>query len=189
MNTHTSDTTTDAPLVSAHGLTKHYEGFSLEGVDLDVREGEVVGFVGKNGAGKSTTIKALLGLIATDGGTSSVLGTPSELLSRSTGVHAVTIRNILSALKKDGILFVKYGTGGATLRRPPHEITLYDICMALEPDFLSKLMGIHDEPSPLCPVGRNIHGVLEHSYEKVREDLSESLRGITLEDILEEIHL
>ena len=82
MNTHTSDTTTDAPLVSAHGLTKHYEGFSLEGVDLDVREGEVVGFVGKNGAGKSTTIKALLGLIATDG------GTPSELLSRPEGAHA-----------------------------------------------------------------------------------------------------
>ena len=70
MNTHTSDTTTDAPLVSARGLTKHYEGFSLEGVDLDVREGEIVGFVGKNGAGKSTTIKALLGLIATDSGTS-----------------------------------------------------------------------------------------------------------------------
>lgn len=88
MNTHTSDTTTDAPLVSAHGLTKHYEGFSLEGVDLDIREGEVVGFVGKNGAGKSTTIKALLGLIATDGGTSSVLGTPSELLSRPEGAHA-----------------------------------------------------------------------------------------------------
>ena len=88
MNTHTSDTTTDAPLVSAHGLTKHYEGFSLEGVDLDVREGEVVGFVGKNGAGKSTTIKALLGLIATDGGTSSVLGTPSELLSRPEGARA-----------------------------------------------------------------------------------------------------
>ena len=88
MNTHTSDTTTDAPLVSARGLTKHYEGFSLEGVDLDVREGEIVGFVGKNGAGKSTTIKALLGLIATDGGTSSVLGTPSELLSRPAGAHA-----------------------------------------------------------------------------------------------------
>lgn len=88
MNTHTSDTTTDAPLISAHGLTKHYEGFSLEGVDLDVREGEVVGFVGKNGAGKSTTIKALLGLISTDGGTSSVLGTPSELLSRPEGAHA-----------------------------------------------------------------------------------------------------
>ena len=85
MNTHTSDTTTDAPLVSAHGLTKHYEDFSLEGVDLDVREGEVVGFVGKNGAGKSTTIKALLGLFPVDGGTSSVLGVSSDELSRASG--------------------------------------------------------------------------------------------------------
>ncbi|MBM6676339.1 ABC transporter ATP-binding protein [Olsenella uli] len=72
-------------LIEAHGLTKHYEGFSLEGVDLTVSEGEVVGFVGQNGAGKSTTIKALLGLFPTDGGTSSVLGTPSDELSRPSG--------------------------------------------------------------------------------------------------------
>ena len=50
-------------LIEARGLTKHYDGFSLEGVDLTVSEGEVVGFIGQNGAGKSTTIKALLGLI------------------------------------------------------------------------------------------------------------------------------
>lgn len=112
----------------------------------------------------------------------------SDLLSRSTGVHAVTIRNILSALKKGGILFVKYGTGGATLCRPPREITLYDICAALEPDFLSRLIGIHEDPSPYCPVGRNIHGVLEHSYGKIREDLRSSLKSITLENILSEYH-
>ena len=57
-----------AALIEARGLTKHYDGFSLEGVDLVVNEGEVVGFVGQNGAGKSTTIKALLGLIRVDGG-------------------------------------------------------------------------------------------------------------------------
>ena len=49
-------------LIEARGLTKHYDGFSLEGVSLAVEEGEVVGFIGQNGAGKSTTIKALLGL-------------------------------------------------------------------------------------------------------------------------------
>ena len=72
-------------LIEARGLTKHYDGFSLEGVDLVVNEGEVVGFVGQNGAGKSTTIKALLGLIRVDGGEGSVLGTPSDELTRASG--------------------------------------------------------------------------------------------------------
>ena len=72
-------------LIEARGLTKHYDGFSLEGVSLAVEEGEVVGFIGQNGAGKSTTIKALLGLIGLDGGEGQVLGTPSNELSRPSG--------------------------------------------------------------------------------------------------------
>lgn len=74
-----------AALIEARGLTKHYDGFSLKGVDLAVNGGEVVGFVGQNGAGKSTTIKALLGLIRVDGGEGSVLGTPSDELTRASG--------------------------------------------------------------------------------------------------------
>lgn len=59
----------------------------------------------------------------------------SELLYRSTGINAVTIRNILNALKKAGVISIKAGTGGATLQCPPREISLYQICAALEPDF------------------------------------------------------
>lgn len=81
----------------------------------------------------------------------------SELLSCSTGVNPVTIRNIMSALKKDGIISVKYGTGGATMNCRPSEISLYRLGKALEPDFLSKLIGVHPAPSSLCPVGQNIH--------------------------------
>lgn len=112
----------------------------------------------------------------------------SELLSRSTGVSAVTIRNIMSALKRDGILSVKYGTGGTTLNCPPAEVSLYRVCKALEPDFLAKLIGVHSSPSALCPVGRNIHAVLNHTYEKIRTDLSNSLKGITLEMIIADYH-
>lgn len=112
----------------------------------------------------------------------------SELLSLSTGVNPVTIRNIVSALKKEGILSVKFGAGGATLNCPPGEITLYRICKAIEPDFLNKLIGIHSSPSCLCPVGRSIHSILDFSYHTVREDLQESLQSITIEEIMRQYH-
>ena len=112
----------------------------------------------------------------------------SDLLSLSAGSNPVTIRNIMSALKKDGIISVKFGTGGATLSCPPGEITLYRICRAIEPDFTSKLIGVHSFPSPLCPVGKNIHDVLDCSYQKVRDDLCESLKGITLENMIDDYH-
>ena len=104
------------------------------------------------------------------------------------GSNPVTVRTILSSLKKDGILFVKFGTGGSTLNCPPGEITLYRICKAIEPDFASKLIGVHLLPSPLCPIGKNIHNVLDCSYQKIRSDVCESLKNITLETIISDYH-
>ncbi|MDE6405756.1 MAG: Rrf2 family transcriptional regulator [Lachnospiraceae bacterium] len=112
----------------------------------------------------------------------------SELLSLSTGSNSVTIRNILSALKKDGVISVKFGTGGATINCPLDEITIYRICKAIEPDFLSKLFGVHPLPSPLCPIGKNIHNVLHCSYQKIQNDFCDSLRSITLKDLLTDYH-
>lgn len=110
----------------------------------------------------------------------------SDLLSLSTGSNPVTIRNILSALKKNGILSIKFGTGGATINCPLDEITLYRICSAIEPDFLSKLIGVHAHPSPFCPVGKDIHRVLNCSYQKIRDDLYDSLQHITMKNIIED---
>jgi len=112
----------------------------------------------------------------------------SDLLSRSTGINPVTIRNILSALKKDGIVSVKPGTGGAALACPPEAASLYRICKAIEPDFLSKLFGVHPAPSSFCPIGRCIRYVLDASYQKVQDELSDSLRSITLADMIVEYH-
>ena len=112
----------------------------------------------------------------------------SELLSLSTGSNPVTIRNILSALKKEGILYVKFGTGGATINCPLSEINLYRICKAIEPDFMKKLIGVHAMPSPFCPVGKNIHKVLDCSYQKIQNDLCRSLQAITMESIIADYH-
>ena len=54
-------------------LKKHYKNFSLD-CSLNVIPGCVTGLIGQNGAGKSTTFKAVLGLISCDGGTVTVLG-------------------------------------------------------------------------------------------------------------------
>lgn len=61
-------------------VRKQYKGFGLD-CSLEVREGFVTGLVGKNGAGKSTTFKAILGLIHVDSGDIQVFGkNPKELL-------------------------------------------------------------------------------------------------------------
>lgn len=62
----------DALTVS--GLTKTYKNFSLDGVSFSVPCGSIVGLVGENGAGKSTTIHAVLGLAQKEAGFVSVLG-------------------------------------------------------------------------------------------------------------------
>lgn len=54
-------------------LKKKYDTFSLD-CSLELRPGYVTGLIGQNGAGKSTTFKAVLGLIAIDGGTITILG-------------------------------------------------------------------------------------------------------------------
>lgn len=112
----------------------------------------------------------------------------SELLATSTGCNAVTIRGIVSALKKNGILRVKDGAGGAVLNCPPEQITLWRVYQAVEPDGLEKLIGVHGAPSPYCPVGRSIHAVLEAAYAPVRADLRASLEKITLRGILADYH-
>ena len=60
--------------IEIRDLTKRYKGFTLDSLSLTLPEGCIMGLVGENGAGKSTTIKALLGMIRTDGGSISMLG-------------------------------------------------------------------------------------------------------------------
>lgn len=60
-------------MIRLENVKKQYKDFSLE-CSLEVRPGRITGLVGQNGSGKSTTFKAILGLIHTDGGTIEVFG-------------------------------------------------------------------------------------------------------------------
>ena len=119
---------------------------------------------------------------------SGVAKVTSALLAQSTGINPVVIRNILSALKKAGLITVPRGTGGAELRRDPEEITLYQIYSALEPKGLTSLIGIHACSQRPCPVARNIQTVLEGPYRKIEASIQTTMEGITLASMLAEFH-
>ena len=54
--------------LEVRGLTKQYPAFTLKDVSFDVPQGAIVGFIGRNGAGKSTTLKSILGMVHPDSG-------------------------------------------------------------------------------------------------------------------------
>ncbi|SFI96636.1 ABC-2 type transport system ATP-binding protein [Treponema bryantii] len=55
-------------LIEINGLCKNFESFQLKNVSFSLEEGYIMGFIGRNGAGKSTTLKTMLNLMKNDGG-------------------------------------------------------------------------------------------------------------------------
>ena len=81
--------TGDAPAVSAKNIVKRYGGVTaLNGVSLDVQDGEIFGIIGPNGAGKSTLFDILCGITKPSSGSirimgAEIVGVPSHLVARA----------------------------------------------------------------------------------------------------------
>lgn len=112
----------------------------------------------------------------------------SSLLAQSTGCNPVIIRNILSALKKAGLITIPRGTGGAELCADPSQITLYQIYSALEPDGVTSIIGIHPCDGRPCPVAQNIRKVLEPPYHKIENAVKTAMEEITLQSMIDDFH-
>ena len=60
--------------IEVKGLTKKYDGFTLDNISFNVPGGSIMGFIGQNGAGKTTTINTILNIVKPDSGTVKVFG-------------------------------------------------------------------------------------------------------------------
>lgn len=111
----------------------------------------------------------------------------SEFLSSSINANPVVIRRLLQQLKKAGIVRVMRGSGGADTARPIGEITLLDIYRAVECVDGGELFHFHEHPNPLCPVGRNIHAVLDSRLEHIQKVMEDEMRSVTVQDIFDDM--
>ena len=113
----------------------------------------------------------------------------SDFLAKSTNVNPVIIRKILGQLKNAGLIEVNRGSGGASIIKPLNEITLLDVYKATECVEHGKLFDFHENPNALCPVGKNIHKVIDNKLLRAQEALENELSKVTLENLKEDFSM
>ena len=112
--------------------------------------------------------------------------TTSTFLAGSVNVNPVIIRNTLGQLKAAGLVTVKAGEGGASLAKEPKNITLLDIFDAVEKE--EALFHFHENPNPECPVGKNVHTVLDNKLFAIQEVMREKMKSVTLQDLIDDLN-
>ena len=107
----------------------------------------------------------------------------SDFLASSINTNPVIIRKILSQLKNAGLITVARGTGGIAPTRPISEITFYDVYQAIEPVENGDLFHFHEAPNPECPVGRNIHSLLDDKLKAIQDAMEAEMKKYTVADL------
>lgn len=111
----------------------------------------------------------------------------SDFMAASIGTNPVIIRKLLQQLKAAGLIEVARGTGGVRITRPLENITFLDVYMAVECTPDNELFHFHENPNEKCPVGRNIHHVLDDKLNKVQKTMENELAAITLGDVKKDL--
>lgn len=111
----------------------------------------------------------------------------SRFLSGSIQANPVIIRNILLQLKAAGFVQIPRGRGSITLLKSSNEISLLDVYKSIEPLEQDKLFSFHKNPNPQCPVGRNIHNILDWRLLSVQQAMENKLESMKLSDILTDL--
>ena len=111
----------------------------------------------------------------------------SDFLSSSINVNPVVIRRILQKLKSAGIITVARGNvGSMEINKDLKDITFYDVYKAVDCVDDEGLFHFHENPNPLCPVGRNIHNVLDKRLDAIQQAMENEMKKSTLADVINE---
>lgn len=112
----------------------------------------------------------------------------STFIAGSVNVNPVIVRQTLGLLKAYGLVSVDAGVGGAHIARPLRDISLLDVFLACEGDH-PQLFGFHENPNPDCPVGANIHELLDSRMDAATLAFERSLAGTTLQDLVNDLNV
>ena len=110
----------------------------------------------------------------------------SSVLAGSIGVNPVIVRNVMGNLKEAGLISISQGKSGIELSRELSEITLLDVFRAVDCVNEDGLFHFHENTNANCPVGRNIHKVMDPKLNAVQAAMEEELKRLTLADIVED---
>lgn len=106
-----------------------------------------------------------------------------ELIAGSVQTNPVVVRKILSRLREAGLIRIARGTGGAELARDAEDITFFDVYRAVDAVDGERLFRFHANPNPDCPVGRNIHLLLDDILDDVQAAMENELKTYTIADL------
>ena len=121
---------------------------------------------------------ALISLISQKG-----TSVTSDILAKSVGTNPVVIRQMMSSLKKAGLITTKNGVGGCSITRTESSISLLDIYKAVQKNTDAPLFTFHPNPNPRCFVGKNITGAMNQPLQEAQNAMEQSLAKYTLKDI------
>ena len=75
-------------------------------------------------------------------------------------------------------------SGGADIEKPLDEITLLDLYNAVECVEDGNLFHFHESPNQLCPVGKNIHTLLDVRLEEIQKAMEKEMMSVSIQDIM-----
>lgn len=107
----------------------------------------------------------------------------SNFLAGSIGVNPVVVRQLMQKLTAAGLIAAKRGRGGMHLVKSLKDITLYDVYKATELVENNQLFHFHENPNQNCPVGRNVHRILDDKLIGIQQAMENQMKKTTLAEL------